>query len=306
MVAKAELRSAAAPLQAELQWLEDNLPIDPAYKNPKVGALAPIRVVNSILSAGDAYAGIQTAAFNLPNDERIAREMGTKRVMLKNIQEAKFARVLLPIAKVVLSSADQKNVAFDAFFTHILMHELLHGLGPHDIKKDGKATTVRAEMQEVYSALEEAKADISGLWAMRMLIEKGALDKKLEKSMVTTFLASCFRSIRFGIHEAHGKGIALQINYLLDEGAFRVAKNGTFSVDAKRAKDAVAKLTQELLQIQAQGDRAKATELFTRLAVIRPEVKRVLDKLAKVPIDIAPQFVTATALLAEAARSTGR
>ena len=288
-----------AKFSSELQELENTLPIDPAYRNPKLGALAPIRVVNSLFSSGEAYAGIQTAAFNLPNDERIAKEMGTKRVMLKNVQEAKFAKVLLPISKVALSPADQKNVAFDAFFTHILMHELMHGLGPHEIKKAGKASTVRAELGEIYSAIEEAKADISGLWAMQRLIDKGTIDKKIEKSMYTTFLASSFRSLRFGINEAHGKGIALQLNYLLDEGAYKVAKNGTFAVDQGKVKDSVAKLTQLLLTLEAEGDKAKGQDLLDGLVVVRPEVTKILDKLAKVPVDIAPSFPMAAKLLAE-------
>jgi hypothetical protein len=293
-----------AKFSAELQGLENNLPIEAALKNPKLGALSPIRVVNSIFCSGEAYAGIQTAAFNLPNDEKVAKEMGTKRVMLKNVQEAKFAKVLVPISKVALAPADQKNVAFDAFFTHILMHELMHGLGPHDIKKDGKPTTVRAELQELYSAVEEAKADISGLWAMQQLIDKGVLDKKLEKTMYVTFLASSFRTLRFGTNEAHGKGIAFQLNYLLDEGGYKVAKNGTFSVEPKKIKEAVVKLTQELLMIEAQGDKGKASDLLTRLVVIRPEVEKLIDKLdkgGKVPTDIAPTFVTADKLLQEVA-----
>jgi len=160
---------------AHLQELENALPIDPKYRNPKLGALAPIRVVNVVFSAGDGNRGVQTAAFNLPNDERVVKEKGTKRVMLKNMQDAKFNRVLVPISKVALAAADQKNVAFDAFFTHILMHELMHGLGPHNISVGGRSTTVRQEMKELYSAIEEAKADISGLWALRQLADRKPL-----------------------------------------------------------------------------------------------------------------------------------
>ncbi len=282
---------------AALQDLEDHLPIDPAFRNPKLGALAPIRVVNSLFSSGDANRGVQTAAFNLPNDERVAKEKGTKRVMLKNVQEAKFQKVLVPISKVVLSSGDQKNVAFDAFFTHILMHELMHGLGPHEITVDGKKTTVRGQLQETYSAIEEAKADISGLWALQYLVDKGLIDKALEKTMYTTFLASAFRSIRFGIGEAHGKGIAMQLNWLLDAGAVTV-KGGIFAVDVSKVKAAVAGLTTELMTLQAKGDKAGAKALLDKLAVMRPEVKAALDKLEKVPVDIAPRFTTAEKLLA--------
>jgi hypothetical protein len=288
-----------AKFSHELQDIENNLPIEPRLRNPKLGAMAPIRVVNSIFGAGDGNRGVQTAAFNLPNDERITKEKGAKRVMLKNVQQAKFNKVLLPIAKVALSAADQKAVDFEAFFTHILMHELMHGLGPHEAMQNGRQTTVRAALQDTYSGIEEAKADISGLWALQYLIDKGVVDKALEKSMYTTFLASCFRSIRFGINEAHGKGIALQINYLLDAGAYRVAKDGTFSVDTSKVKGAVAALTRELMTLEANGDRAGATDLLSSLAVLRPEVAKVLERLTHVPIDIAPRFVTAEELLGE-------
>src|SRR4051812_9490476 len=140
---------------AHLQELENALPIDPKYRNPQLGSLAPIRVVNVVFTAGDANRGVQTAAYNLPNDERVVKEKGTKRVMLKNMQDAKFNRVLVPISKVALSAADQRNLSFDAFFTHILMHELMHGLGPHNINVGGRETTVRQELKETYSAIEE-------------------------------------------------------------------------------------------------------------------------------------------------------
>ena len=213
-----------------LQEIENNLPIAPAFRNPKLGALAPIAVVNTVFSSGDANRGVQTAAFNLPNDERVIREKGSKRVMLKNNQQAKFDKVLVPISKVALGAADQGNIAFEAFFTHILMHELMHGLGPHDITVGGRKTTVRQELKDTYSTIEEAKADISGLFALQFLVDKGQIDKGLEKTMYTTFLASAFRSIRFGINEAHGRGQAIQVNYLLDKGAFTVSGD-TFSVD---------------------------------------------------------------------------
>ena len=214
----------------ELQDIENNLPIDAKYRNPKLGAMAPIRVVNTVFSAGDANRGVQTAAFNLPNDERVVAEKGSKRVMLKNNQEAKFNRVLVPISKVALSPGDQQTVAFDAFFTHILMHELMHGLGPHNISVGGRSTTVRQEMKELYSAIEEAKADISGLFALQFLVDRGKLDKKFEQTMYTTYLASMFRSIRFGINEAHGRGVIVQLNYFLDNGGVTAASDGTFAV----------------------------------------------------------------------------
>ncbi len=283
----------------QLQDIENHLPIDPKYRNPKIGALSPIVVVNEIFCSGDANHGVQTAAFNLPNDERVTREKGSKRVMLKNVQDAKFAKTLIPIAKVVLSPDDQKTLSFDAFFTHTVVHELMHGLGPHDVTVNGRKSTVREELKETYSALEEAKADISALFAIQYMIDKGVLPKSLERSLYNTYLASCFRSIRFGTSEAHGLGTAVQFNYLRDHGGFVAKENGTFAVDSNKIKGAVEGLTHEIMTLQAEGSYEKAKDLTARLGVVRPEMQRVLDKLHGVPVDIEPKFITAEQLVRE-------
>lgn len=288
-----------ARFSGELQDIENNLPIDPAYRNPKLGALAPIRVVDVVFSSGDGNRGVQTAAYNLPNDERIVQKMGSKRVMLKNMQEGKFKVVLVPIAARALAPADQARVSFDAFFTHILMHELMHGLGPHNITVAGRASTVRQELKDTYSAIEEAKADVSGLFALQRLVDRGVIDRAMEDTMYTTFLASAFRSIRFGIAEAHGRGIAMQLNYLLDAGGFVSRADGTFAVDAAKIKTAVTALTRELMTLQAEGSYPKAKRLLETMAVIRPEVQRLLERLGEVPVDIEPRFTTAERLAAQ-------
>ena len=276
---------------SRLQELENALPIDAALRNPKIGALAPMRVVNVVFSGGDGNRGVQTAAFNLPNDDRVIREKGSKRVMLKNVQEAKFSKVLVPIAGIALAPSDRDSVRFDAFFTHILMHELMHGLGPHQVK--GTTNAVRLALKDTYAAIEEAKADISGLWALQQLADKGVVSADIAKTMHTTFLASVFRSIRFGLGEAHGKGIALQINYLLDTGAVVVGTDGTFAIVPGKIRDAVAGLTTELMNLQANGDYAAAQEFLKRMVTVRPEVQRVLDKLKDIPVDIEPNFTGA-------------
>jgi hypothetical protein len=283
-------------LGRHLQDVEDHLPIEPGLRNKKLGALAPIRVVNLVFASGDANRGVQTIAFNLPNDERITQEKGAKRVMLRNMQQAKFDRILVPLAKLALSGKDIDAVSFDAFFTWVLMHELMHGLGPHNITVSGRATTVRGEMKELYSALEEAKADISGLWALQYLVDKGVLDKSLEQAMYPTFVASCFRSIRWGLGESHARGVALQLNRLLDRGAIVVRPDGTFAIDLARIKKEVADLAGVLMTLQAKGDRAGADALLRELAVVRPEVQRVLDRATAIPHDIRPRFVTAETL----------
>ncbi|HWS54884.1 MAG TPA: hypothetical protein VN228_12185, partial [Pyrinomonadaceae bacterium] len=274
-----------------LQELEDNLPIEARHRNPKLGAAAPIRVVNVVFASGEGNSGVQTAAFNLPNDERVVREKGSKRVMLKNVQEAKFGKTLVPISRVVLAPADRARLSFDAFFTHILMHELLHGLGPQTISVGGRETTVRGELKETYGTIEEAKADITGLWALQYLMDKGTLDRRMEQTVYTTFLASIFRSVRFGIREAHGRGVAVQFNYLTDEGAISFDERaGTFRVVPARVKEAVRKLTGEILTIQAEGSYEKAKALLDKYGVIRPPMQRALERLRDVPVDIEPSY----------------
>ncbi|MGI8919496.1 MAG: dipeptidyl-peptidase 3 family protein [Pyrinomonadaceae bacterium] len=280
-----------AKFSGYLQELEDNLPLEARYRNPKLGAASPIRVVNEIFGSGEGNSGVQTAAFNLPNDERVVAEKGSKRTMLKNVQQAKFQKILVLISRVVLSRAHQPRLSFESFFTHILAHELMHGLGPHNIKVNGQDTTVRKQLKELSSAFEEAKADITGLWALQYLIDKGVVEKEMERSLYTTFLASAFRSVRFGITEAHGKGIAMQFNYLTDEGAIEVdEKAGTFSINDAKVKEAVRKLTNEILTIQAEGSYDKAKAMLDKYAVIRPPMQRALDSLQTVPTDIEPIF----------------
>ncbi|HZI61260.1 MAG TPA: hypothetical protein VFD62_11125 [Pyrinomonadaceae bacterium] len=280
-----------AKFSGHLQELENNLPIDPRYRNPKLGAASPIRVVNLVFGSGEGNSGVQTAAFNLPNDERVVKEKGSKRVMLKNTQDAKFNKTLIPISRVVLAPADQSALAFDSFFTHILCHELMHGLGPHNIKVGGQDTTPRKQLKELYSAIEEAKADMTGLWALQFMIDRGIIEKSMERTLYTTYLASMFRSVRFGITEAHGRGVAMQFNYLTDEGAIKFNEaNGTFSIDHAKIKDSVRKLTSELLTMEAEGSYDKAKAILDKFAVIRPPMQQALDKLKDVPVDIEPVF----------------
>ncbi len=285
-----------------MQELEDNLPLDAQYRNPKVGALAPMVVVNQVYGAGDGNMAVQTAAYNLPNDERIISARGSKRVMLKNVQEAKFKATLTPISKLVLTPEAQQDVDFNSFFTHILAHEIMHGLGPHATTVDGKASTPRQDLKEAYSTIEEAKADITGLFALRYMMDKGQLNDTLgqgdvaERKLYNTFLASGFRTLHFGLTDSHARGMAIQMNYILDKGGFVSLGDGRFGVDFSKIKQAVIDLDREFLTIEATGDYARAKALMTKYVVIRPEVQVALDKMKAVPNDIRPDFVTARAL----------
>lgn len=274
---------------SHMQEIEDHLPIDPKYRNPKLGAAAPIRVVNEVYAAGDGAHGVRTAAFNLPNDERVVHEKGSKRVMLKNIQEAKFNTILKPIAARVLPKSAQRDLSFDYFFMHILAHEMSHGIGPHQIQVTGRATTPRQELKELYSPIEEAKADVTGLFMLQYLFDHGMPHQpRAAEELYSTFLASAFRSLRFGLTEAHGKGMALQFNYLSEKGGFVAHPDGTYSVDFARIQGAVRDLAHDLLTIEATGDYAGAQRMLNTLGVIRPGMQHALDGLKSIPTDIDP------------------
>jgi hypothetical protein len=215
----------------------------------------------------------------LPNDERIVRAMGSKRVMLKNVQEAKFTKTLEPIAQRVLSSADRRDLDFDAFFSHILAHEMTHGIGPQN--------GVRQALKELHAAIEEAKADATGLFMLQYLYDR-KLMPQAERRLYTTYLASSFRTLRFGVHEAHGKGMAMQFNYLTDKGAFVAKPDGTYAVDFQKIKPAVRDLVHDLLDIEATGDYARAKKMLNELGILRPQMERTLEKLKDIPTDIEP------------------
>jgi hypothetical protein len=294
-----------AAFSQHLQEIESNLPIDPQYRNPKLGAAAPMRVVDEIFSAGDGAHAIQTAAYNLPNDDRVVQQKGSKRVMMKNIQEAKFRTILLPIARRLLSKSSMVDVSFDSFFTHIVAHELMHGLGPHQIQVQGRDTTPREELKEVYSAIEEAKADVTGLFALQYMMDHAkemdlqnvlATDGAAERQLYVTYLASAFRTLRFGLNDAHGKGMAVQFNYLMDKGACVEQPDGTFAIDAEKIKPAVRDLDHDLLTLEAEGNYAGAKKMLDELGTVRPNVRKALNRLEGIPTDIEPQFVTADEL----------
>jgi hypothetical protein len=265
-----------------LQEIENNLPMDDRFKNPRLGTTVPITVVNLVSANGDGAHGVMTAAYNLPNDERIVKAKGTKQVMMKNVQEAKFRSVLVPIAGVLLAEGDQKDISFEWFFTHILAHELSHGIGPHD--------NVRTSLKELYSAIEEAKADICGLYLLQYFFDHKLLPDAGD-SVYKTYLASAFRSLRFGIQEAHGRGMAVQFNYLTERGAFTFdPATGKYAVDASKIQSAVRDLARMLLSIEANGDYAGAKALMDKYAVLGPELKASLEKLTAIPVDIQPSF----------------
>lgn len=214
-------------------------------------------------------------------------------LLLKNVQSTKFDSILTRIAQIVLHPSQRSQISFDAFFTHILLHEMSHSLGPHVLLD---STTVRQHIQEHHSALEEAKADIVGLWGCHYFIEKGYKDiipPEWEQPLFITYLASAFRSLRFGIQEAHGKGQAVQLNYLWEKGGIAYDEtNKTFMVKFDKIKPAMEELVNLIVEIQGTGDKKRAEWLMNTYGVVKNEVKDVLRRLEEenVPVDIAPVY----------------
>ncbi len=274
-----------------LTEMEENLPISQEHKNFNRGSDSPIVVAQEVFGAGDNKAGVQTLAFNLPNDERVRKAKGSKKVMLKNVHEAKFDKLLKPISEIVLDSSQIKYVTFDAFFNHTLMHEMSHGLGPGFITVKGEKTEVKKELKETYSTIEECKADILGLFNNIFMISKGVYPKEFENEMWVTFLGGVFRSIRFGINEAHGGGNAIIYNYLLEKGAYEFnSETKKVRVNFEKAYPSLKELANKVLIIQATGDYEGAKSLIAKYAVPSESIKILVDKLSVLPVDITPVF----------------
>ncbi|HDP66909.1 MAG TPA: peptidase [Candidatus Marinimicrobia bacterium] len=273
-----------------LNELEATLPIPDEYKNFNRGSASPVKVVQEIFSAGDTKAGIQTTAFNLPNDERVREAKGSKKVMLKNVAQAKYEKCWIPIVNTILAPEPLAKVSFDAYFNHVLMHEVSHGLGPGILTRaDGTKTTVSLELKELYPIIEECKADVLGMYTYLYLIRKGVFPMDVEAALAS-YLGGMYRSIRFGIDEAHGGGVAIQFNYFMDKGAFYQDRNGKLNYNGEKLQTAIRDLAAELLLIEAHGDYDRAKQLVGKYRVMTPLMADYVAQLSHLPVDIQPSF----------------
>ena len=277
-----------------LPGMEKNLPIPDEYKNPNRGTESPLRVVQELYTSGDARRGVQTAAFNLPNDEFVREKKGSKKVLLKNVMDAKYRLSGAPIANRVLAPSQRNLLNFDAYFNFVLFHELSHGLGPGMIKgPDGKRTDIRFLLKDTYSAIEECKADVLGVYNILYAKTFNLLPSFNEEQLFATYAGLHFRSMRFGIDEAHGRGTAVQWNWLREKGAIVAGADGTYTVDNVKMREGIRSLATELLTLQATGDYARAQRLLTKYGVSTPEIESVIAKLKDIPVDITPVFSAA-------------
>lgn len=282
---------ALGKIKGYLPEMEAALPLDEPTAGKGPAKETPISVVDVIFTAGDAKAGIQSIAFNLPNDERVRTKKGSKKVMLRNLIKAKYEGILVPISGVVIHPDEKGQVDQDAFFNHVLLHEVSHGIGPGFITKGGQKTEVRVELKDLYATIEEAKADVLGMTGTVFLQKKGFYPEGTDRKMWVTFLASIFRTIRFGTDEAHAKGNVIILNYLLSKGGYvHDEATGTFRVDFDKVEAAAQDLARGLLAVEAKGDYEGARKLIDVYGSLTEKQKAVLAKLEGIPVDIEPVF----------------
>ncbi|MDB2355902.1 Zn-dependent hydrolase [Pseudoalteromonas sp.] len=275
-----------AKFAAFLPELQKGLPVDIKYKQEVPGSDADLNAYDVVYYAGHSNAGSKTIAINLPNDEQVQLEKGTRRLQLKNAMRAKFDKILVPIAEQLIVPEQRKHITFDAFFANTMFHEVAHGLG---IKNTitGKGT-VRQSLQEHASALEEGKADILGLYMVEQLLKKGEITQGTLEDYYTTFMAGIFRSVRFGASSAHGKANMIRFNFFAQEGAFSKNEQGLYRVNMEKMGQAMAKLSNLILTLQGDGDYQKVDQLIATHGDIKAELAKDLEKLsqANIPVDV--------------------
>ena len=268
-----------------LPELQSNLPVGKEYKSESPGSSSDLGVYDAIYYAGDCNAGAKTIAINLPNDEKVQLEKGSRKLQLKNSMKAKFDKILIPISQELIVSEQQKYITFDAFFANTMFHEVAHGLGiKNTLNNKG---SVREALKDTYSALEEGKADIVGLFLVNKLKEMEEIDNDLMENY-TTFLAGIFRSIRFGVTSAHGKANLIRFNYFKEKGAFYMTEDGKYGVNYNELREAINSLSNLIITIQGDGDYEKAQEIITKYGTIDDDLRSALDRIEEqdIPVDI--------------------
>ncbi|MFA6003010.1 MAG: peptidase [Elusimicrobiota bacterium] len=289
-----EASKELAKIQSFIPALDQALPLAPEYRGPRRGLESPISVVDVLYNAGDNRAGVQTLAFNLPNDEFVREKKGSKKVMLKNIGKAKFEKILVPIARALVRPDQVGKVTFEAFFNHTLVHEVSHGIGPGSLtlNRNGKAvkTTVNQELKDLYSTIEEAKADAIGLFGTLFLIDQKLHPETFREEVYATFLGGFFRSVRFGANEAHGQANAIQFNYLKEKGAIEKGADGRYAYAADKMPGAVKDLVHDLLLIEARGSYSGAREFIAKYGKLPPDLVEQLAGLQGIPTDLRLSF----------------
>jgi len=277
--------------KSHLREMEANLPVEEDYKNFKRGFESPIAVADQVHGGGDNVPGVQTIAFNLPNDERVREAKGAKKVILRNVLGAKYERILKPMADLVLVSDQAGQVTQRHMFLETLFHELSHSLGPGSITVNGRQTTVDQELKEIAGGFEEAKADVMGAFNVLHMMDEGVIPNSERAQMRATYVAGLFRAMRFGVQEAHGKGAAMQYRYLRDKGAIVWdAQAKRFRIDEGKIDGAIRDLVGQIVRLQGNGDYAGTKAFLDKWGVLDAEASQVIGTMTHIPVDIRPHY----------------
>ena len=277
--------------KSHLRGMESNLPVEETYKNFQRGFESPIAVADQVHGGGDNVPGVQTVAFNLPNDERVREAKGAKKVILRNVLTAKYERILKPMAELTLVPEQARNVTAEQMFNETLFHELSHSLGPGSIVVNGRKTTVDQELKDIAGGFEEAKADVMGAYNILHMMDQGIMPNAARSQIRATYVAGLFRAMRFGINEAHGKGAAMQYRYLRDKGGIVWDSNAKrFRVDEAKIDGAIRDLVGEIVRLQGNGDYNGTKAFLDKWGVLDTEASQVIGAMTHIPVDIRPAY----------------
>jgi hypothetical protein len=290
MVRNEEESRKLAVFQKYVPEIQDALPLAAADRPSMKGHATPMEVMDTPFRSGDLRHGYQAVADNLPNDPRIHEKVGSKKIFFKNYMDARVEYVILPIARRLMVPEQASRASADGYLTAVLMHEIAHGIGPTFARRDGRQIDIREAIGPAYSGLEEAKADVAGMFGLKWLVDQGALPRERLEEYYASYVAGIFRTVRFGTAEAHGRAEMMEFNFLSERGAISRDAAGRYAIDYARMPEAIAALSKELLEIEATGDRARAESWFARYEKMPAELRSTLDAARDVPIDIDPRI----------------
>jgi hypothetical protein len=277
-----------ATYQRHVPELQDALPLAPEDRPSKAGQPSPMEVIDTPFRGGDLRHGYQAVADNLPNDARIHEQKGTKKLFFKNYMDARVNDVVLPLAKSIMDPQQAAQATADGYMASTVMHEICHGLGPAYARTSSGKKDIREALADVYPGLEEAKADVVGMFGLKFLIDKGVLPKEREQEYYASYVAGIFRTVRFGVGEAHGRAEMMEFNYLSEQKAITRDSSGRYHIDYAKMPDAISSLAKELLEQEATGDRNRAAAWFQKYDVMPGDLKSSLVELRSIPVDVDP------------------
>ena len=278
-----------AMYQQHVADIQKALPLAPEYRDTRKNYLTPMEVMNTPYRSGDLLHGYQAVADNLPNDRRVHAEKGSKKIFFKDFMDARVNYIILPLAKRMMPPEQAARASADGMMTVVIMHEISHGLGPTMAKVDGREASINEAIGPAYSGLEEAKADVTGMFGLNLLVNKDVLPKEKLEEYYASYVAGLFRTVRFGVGEAHGRAAMMELNYLAEKEALK-QENGKYRIDSAKMPDAIASLTKELLEMEAKGDRARTEAWFAKYGTMPAEMKAMLGRQQDIPVDVYPIY----------------